>query len=173
MTAPVILALVGTQAGLGAIGAYNQGKAGKDAANYRAAVAGNNAIIAEQNAQLELRRGAIEEHEQRTRTAQLIGAQIAGYGAAGIDVASGTALRTQEATAELGETDAVTTRNNAQRRAYGWRTEAQNMRSESAFETVAGRNIYRAGQLGMVTSLVGGAASVGDKWATYENAGIK
>lgn len=50
---------------LGAYGSYKSGVAENEAAQYGAAVARNNAIVAENNAQLELARGNIMEQRAR------------------------------------------------------------------------------------------------------------
>jgi hypothetical protein len=168
---PVTWLLIATAAsgGIAAVGAIRQSQAEKQAADYRAAVARNNAIVSEENAKLELQRGVIEEQELRQNTAQLIGAQRAGYAGAGVEGA--TPLRVQTDTALLGEVDALTARNNATRRAYAARTQAQNFESEAAFETVGGRNARRAGDLNALGSLVSGASSTGSKWQSYKQSG--
>ena len=167
-----MLILTAASAGIAAKGAMNQGKAEQIGADYRAAVASNNAIVSEQNAKLEEQRGAIEEQAQREKTAQLIGAQRAGYAASGLDISGGTPLRVQGDTAQIGEVDALTVRNNAMRKAYAYRTQASNFESESGFETAGGKYARDAGNLKAFGSLVGRASSVGDKWVGYKDKGL-
>ena len=166
-----VMILTAASGAIAAKGAMNQGKAEQIGADYRAAVAGNNAILAEQGAKLEEGRGKIEEQQQREKTAQLVGAQRAGYGAAGLDIAGGTPARIQADTAQIGEVDALTVRNNSMRKAYAYRTQVTNFESESQFETAGGKYARSAADLQSFGSLVGAASSSSSKWAAFKDKG--
>jgi len=70
-----------------------------------------------------LARGSIEEQRYRREIAQIVGAQKATFGARNVTV-SGTALDLLSDTAQVGEEDALTIRNNAAREAWGYRNQA-------------------------------------------------
>jgi hypothetical protein len=108
------VALIG--AAIGVAGDIAQGK--QDAAtgetNRRLGLAqANDALL----------RGTIEETRYRRQIAQIIGAQKAAFGHRNVAV-SGTALDILSDTAQIGEEDALTIRNNAAREAWGYRHQA-------------------------------------------------
>ena len=126
----------------GAFGAYSTGQANAGAASYQAAVARNNAAVAEQNAQYALQSGRIEEQTRRQKTAGIIGEQRAKMAASGIDIGSGTPLNLQESTAQVGELDALTIRNNAMRKAYGYRVQASDFDANAGLLDMQASNIF-------------------------------
>ena len=67
-----------------------------------------NAKAAENEKSQVAQQGIQEEQKSRLQTAAVIGAQRAGYGAAGLDSNSGTAATVQAQTAQAGEYDALT-----------------------------------------------------------------
>lgn len=140
------------------VGQYQSGQ-------YQAAVARNNAIIAEQNAQFALQKGQVEAENQNYKTRAIIGQQKANEAAAGIDVNSGSALEVRSSTAELGHLDALTILNNAAAQAAGYRAQKMNFEAESALDK------SKAGY-GLASSLIGGGASLSDKWLSYQQKGI-
>lgn len=168
------LALAATVVGAGAsaYGAYQQGQAQSEAAQYQAAVARNNQTIANQNAQYAVQEGQAMEQAKREQTAQMIGTQRAQAGALGLDPNSGSALRLQKDTSRLGETDALTIRNNAARASYGYTTQGINFSNQGQLDMMTAKNAAAGGQLGAFSSLIGGASSVSDKWLRYKQAGI-
>lgn len=70
-----------------------------------------------------LLRGTIEEARYRRQIAQIVGAQKASFGQRSVAV-EGTALDLLADTAQIGEEDALTIRNNAAREAWGYRNQA-------------------------------------------------
>lgn len=134
------------------------------AASYQSAVARNNQTIADYNARLATFQGQQSEQIAREKTAQMIGAQRAGFGAANIDVNSGSALRTQTDTARLGEMDAQTIRANAARSSWSYTTQGQAYGAQAAMDQAAGRDKA-------FSSLIGGAAQFADKWSAYKSQG--
>ena len=71
----------------------------------------------------ELLRGSLEEQRYRREVAQIVGAQKAVFGARNVAV-TGTPLDLLSDTAQIGEEDALTIRNNAARQAWGYRNQA-------------------------------------------------
>ena len=137
----------------------------QQSAEYQAQVARNNQYVADQNADLALFRGRQEVGISRQRTAQMIGAQVAGAGASGVDVNSGSPLRAQQDTARLGEMDAQTIADNAARSAWGLRNQSNSYGAEAQADLALGR-------MGAMKSLIGGASNFAGKWSAYQQAGV-
>lgn len=143
--------------GAGAAAQYQSGQ-------YTSQVARNNQVVANQAADLATFKGDQAIGISRERTAQTIGAQIAGAGASGVDVNSGTPVRVQSDTARIGEMDVQTIRANAARTAWGYRTQAQNFGNEAELDTAKGEQ-------GVFQSLIGGGANFAEKWSKYRQQG--
>lgn len=147
---PAVIALAG--AGVAAYGQHQTGQ-------YQRAIADQNAQLAEQSAIDASRRGAIEEEQHRARVRAILGAQRAAFGASNVVSSSGSPLGLLADTAQFGEADALTIRNNAAREVFGYRTEGQGARLRSRMYGRGAR--YEAGG----TLLAGGAQAYG-YWRT-------
>jgi hypothetical protein len=158
-------------AGMGAVGAIQQGKAAKAQGNYQAQVAANNQVIAERAAQDALDRGKQAEAQQRLKGRQIIGAQRAALAANGVLVDEGTAGQITEDQAGINEVDALNTRVNAEREAYNYRLQGANAGNEGQLALIKGRNAEDAAFFNATGSILGGAGSVADKWYRYDKAG--
>lgn len=108
------LQLIG--AGIGGAGQLQQGKI-DDAAGE------TNRRLADAQANDAILRGSREESVYRRQIAQIVGGQKAAFGSRNVAV-SGTPLDILSDTAQLGEEDALTIRNNAAREAWGYRNQA-------------------------------------------------
>ena len=109
----------------GSIGtAYSQASALKATGAYRLAVADTNAKIADLSAKQTLEAGDIAASRKNLETQGRVGAIRAAQGASGIDVNTGSAKLTQIGTQFAGNIDELTIRNNAARRAWGYKTQA-------------------------------------------------
>lgn len=159
-------------AGTSAIGAASQGRAQAQAAQYQAAVARNNQAVAEWQAQDALARGRVAEQNQRMKTSQFTGAQRAAAAASGVDVNSGSAADLQADAAMLGELDALTVRSNAGREAWGHRVNAANAGANAGMLDWQGKQARAAGDWTAVSSIIGGASSLADKWLTFKTKGV-
>lgn len=137
-----VVSLIGT--GVAAYSAYDAGQAQKAAAK-------ENARLADEQAVDTRRRGAIEEDRRRELTRRQLGAQRAALGANNVVGSTGTPLGLLGETAEYGELDALTIRNNAAREAFGYRVDAANSRTR-------GRIASRQGSFGAASTLLGGGA---------------
>lgn len=86
MAAASTVALVATIAStaVGAMGAYQQSQAAKAQAEFQAAQARNNAIIARQDADAIKARGDVAEQDHRRKVAQAVGAARAAQGGSGL-----------------------------------------------------------------------------------------
>ncbi len=121
-TAALVLSAAGT--GTQVYGQYQSGR-------YQSDVMRNNAIIQRRMADDAQRRGENEENRHRMKVAQLKSRQRAQMAAKGLDISQGTPSLILEDTAEMGELDALTIRNNAEREVYGLKTRAQNTESQA------------------------------------------
>ena len=136
------VALAGTA--VSAYGAYQQGQTQKKIANY-------NAKVGELNADDAIQRGAIAADQQRAKVRQILGTQRAVMGASGAEVGSGTLGKVLEQTSTLGELDARQIEVNAQREAWGLRT-------QGALGRVEGDAAAEAGTLNAFGSLLTGGS---------------
>jgi hypothetical protein len=90
----------------------------------------------------------------------------------GIEIDSGSPLDVLMDTAQLGELDALTIRANAEREAYGFRSQQGNLTAQAGLTQMAGRNAVTAGYIGAGSTLLSSAATAGDRAATYKKYGI-
>lgn len=149
MCEPMTIAAIATAAGA-AYSAHSQNQAGK----YNAAVANENAKLAEGSAQDAIAQGEADVARYRTQIRALRGRQRAAIGSSNIEL-SGSPLDIMVDTATIGELDVQTIRNNAARNAYGFRTQGLNFRAQAKLDRYAGRT----GAIG--TLLTGGAQAYG------------
>jgi hypothetical protein len=139
---------------VGALGAVGQIKQGQDAKRTGQI----NAQLGIVQADDALSRGGVEEGRYRRQIAQIAGAQKAEIGARNVKGDSGTALDLLGDTAQIGEEDALTIRNESAREAWGYRFQAN---ESNRYGRSALRNSYaQAGS----TLLTGAAQSYG-LWA--------
>lgn len=117
-----------------AVSAYSQ----KKNADYQADIANYNADVAENSANDAINRGNADAAQQRARARQLSGTQTATLAASGVDLGGGTAVDIFSQTAGMGELDALTAVNNAQRQAYGLQAQAAGQRSQAQAATASG-----------------------------------
>lgn len=188
LTTLATMALVSSTlgAGMSAISQYQAGKYNAAVAQNQQVIAQNNQIlaqrnqnIAKQNADLALEQGQAQEQAQRQKTAQMIGAERAAMGASGVDLGSGSALSVQTSTAETGELDALTIRNNSmlQSRNYlnqaeNFGTEAMNFANQASSYGVQAELANSQANWGVANSILGGASGVSDKWLSYQRWGV-
>lgn len=148
------------------------GGAGQQAAyNYKAQVALNNKKIAEQNARYALQAGENEALISGMKTRAQLGTTLARQGASGLDVNSGSAVDVRESEAEIGSFNQMMIRANAARTSYGYKTQAMNFQAEAVSDKMAGENAMTAGEIGGLSSLIGGGTAVADKWYKFTEAG--
>lgn len=176
MAAPIlaVVSLAATVAGgvMQYQAAQQQAQAQADAARYQAEVANANRKVNEQNAAYERQKGDVDAMNQDLKNAGQQGKVLAGLAANGFDVNTGTNLGIQESTEKLGRLDTLTTRNNAERKAYAYDVAAKNDESTAGLYEMQAANAEKAGSLNAFTSLIGTASSFGDKWMSYKNQGV-
>jgi len=126
------------------------GIAAKNALNYQAQVAQNNAIIAKQNADYAMESAHAKTAAVAMKEAEVGGAIKASQAAGGVDVNTGSNKAVQISQRELGKLDTETEMSKGQLAAYGYRTQAMNYQAQS--------NLYKAEAPGALAGSVLGAA---------------
>jgi alkanesulfonate monooxygenase SsuD/methylene tetrahydromethanopterin reductase-like flavin-dependent oxidoreductase (luciferase family) len=175
MAAPLAIVGIGAAAAgavTGAFGSYESGQAQKAAYTYQAGVASINAQIARQNADYAIAAGETAAQQQAMKVRATIGSTRAAQGASGIDVNTGTSVDVRASEADIGSEDIAITRNEALRKAYGYQVEGMQYETQSTLDKYAATNAAFAGDIGAVTSILGGASSVSTKWQQASQAGI-
>ena len=139
------VSLLGT--GLSAYGQYRSGQAQKAAYDYNAKVAEGEAVTASAGA-------AREEEVHRAKLQRMLGTQRALYGAAGVDITSGSPLLTMMSTAEEGEREAEFIK-------YGGEVSATEKLNEARLNKFYGKQAYKSGLWGAGSTFFTGLGSAG------------
>jgi hypothetical protein len=129
-------------------------------AGYQAQVARNNQMIADFYARRAEEQGRVDEQNQRVKAASLIGSQRAALAGQGGDINSGSPLDIATDTARAGTYDALTIRNNAALKAYGYRVQAMNNAADAGRYDLQAANTMAALPYGIGSSLLSGARSI-------------
>lgn len=129
---------------LSAIAQHQAAKARKKLAEYRATVARYQADDA-------IARGEMAVRRSRVRGRQLTSTARASLAGQGVDLGIGSAVDVEADIAYLTKFDEIIIRNNAAREAWGYRVQA----AEGGYQ---GRLAQREGELGAVTTILGGAS---------------
>lgn len=151
-TIAAVAAVVSTA--VGGYSAYQSGQSRKDAGE-------DNAEVQRQQSSDALQRGAIEGAAKRDKARRIAASQAEAAAMSNLAINTGTPLALLTETAGLGELDALTTLNNAQREAWGYKASSQ-------LEQYQGKAAGRAGVLNAGGTFLGGASSAyyGYKGAT-------
>lgn len=107
--------------------------------DYQKSIFDINARFADIQAKDAIMRGDKEAVALKTQAKKLIGKQRVSLAAQGVDIESGSALELQEDTAELAEADAMTIKNNAWKEAWGYRTQAFDLRNQGVFAKLSAK----------------------------------
>jgi hypothetical protein len=177
MASPPVLAgagIAGSALGAvtGAFGSWFGGQASSNLYQYQAAVAKINQQIAEQNAKYATAAGEVKAQESGMRTRAEIGQTRAVQGASGLDVNRGSAVEVRASEADIGAENTATIRSNAAREAYGYKVQGFQAGAQSTIYGMAAKNATIAGDIGAGSSILGGVASVSDKWLQASKSGI-
>lgn len=162
---PGTLAIAGIAGGAASAGgALLGGIAQGNASSYQAAVARNNAIIANQNADYAEQAGYAQA-DATARRGAATGAKIKTAQAANnVDVNTGSAKRVQVGQAETSELNTETVLNNAELTAYGYRSQATGFTAQAGLESQEAEEAPIGGALNATGDLLSSASSVGLKW---------
>lgn len=108
------------------------------AAQANAAQMEFNASIAEENARRAIERSQIEQEEQDRLTRGMIGEQMAAQAASGVNVGTGSPLRTRLVARELGRLDALNVRQAGEIESYNYKAQAAGLRAQAKAEKMGG-----------------------------------
>ncbi len=161
--------VIGT--GISAIGALQQSHAQEANANYQAQVSANNAIVAQQNAQLAAESGEAKAEATGLQNRAQMGAILAAQSAGGIDVDSGSAVDVRATQREMGRLSEITDQSNAALQQYGYRTQATNFQAESQLQRAEAQQAAAAGPLAATGSLLGGAGTAANRFLWMQQNG--
>ena len=184
---PFTIAAIGiaasvASAGVGAVGAIQQGQAQASAANFNAQVARNNAIAAQNQLTLQQQGAAVQEQanaqqsaaeasQLRVNNLRAIASQANNMGASGIDPSGGLDVLTDTAT--QGEMDAMNREYRGQLadyqdnfqstvNTYNSQTQIGNYQSQAQLDSMQASNASTGAAFGAAGSLLSGAASLGN-----------
>jgi hypothetical protein len=151
----------------GFVGSMQQASAQKEAAEYSSAVARNNQIIAQQNAERSAQAGRVQAQSRDLRTRAVVGQIEASQGASGIDLGSESSKEVRQSAEQLGRFDARTVLDNAMLTSRAETVQASNFGAEAELQKqkAASINPFMSG----VGSLLGGATSFADKWTRFKS----
>lgn len=146
----------------GAIGSEAKGQSEAQMYNYQAGVAKVNAQIAKQDANYALEVGGVQGQQAGMRERATIGATRAGFGASNVSGGSKNAVIASEI--EVGQQNQGIIAANAAKRAYGYEVGAAGDTATAGALGFAAGNAKTAGNIGAVSSILGGVSSVSSKW---------
>lgn len=158
--------LTGARATSVAIGQFSQA----GAANARGAFQQNqydrNATLAATQATQSIAEGDVAAGQRLTAGREEVGADRASFGAQGVSVDSGSAADVQANTARFSALDAMTMRNNAARKAWGYQVEAQNYTEQGILAKLGGENTAEGLRSQAVGTLLTGASEMYDLYTS-------
>lgn len=174
---PVTLAVISigaTAAGavVSAVGSNRQGRAQQTAYNYQAAIADRNRVIAGQNADYARWTGEVEAQRSGLKTSWEISRAKAGQGKSNLDVNFGSATQVRDSMHQIGWQDQEVIRSDAAKRAYIYEQEGENQGTQAIMYRRAGEDARRAGNLGAVSSILGGISNVSSRWMQASTMGV-
>ena len=146
-------------AGMSAYGALQSGNAGYQSGMYQAAVAMNNAAIANQMADREGFAGEVASGLESMRGGARVGDEKAAMAANGVDVNSGSAVDVAVSQRMQSKLSADTTMNNALLKAYGYLVQAQSDMAQAQLDVMGANNKRSAGRISAFGDLLSGASS--------------
>ena len=143
-----------------------------NAYRYKAGIATLNQTIAKQNAAWAVNAGGVKAANFGLKAGQEIGQTKAVQGASGLDVNTGSAEAVRESQTDVAKYDQGMIRADAAHTAYGYDVEAAKYGAEASMDTSAAANQDTAGQLGVLSSIIGTVGSVASKWTQGSMIGI-
>jgi len=152
----IISAVVGVAGtAYSAYSSYEKGEAEEEAYDEQAAAAGAEAKAKREQA-------AREEEIHREKLKRLMGTQRAVFGAAGVDISSGTPLSILLETAEEGEREAEYIR-------YGGNVEAVRSEQQARLYSLYGSQASKIGTMGATSTFLTGLGSAGMNYSKMVN----
>lgn len=166
LAAIALLQSVGAVGGM--FGAYNSAVSDRAGLRHQAAIDRINAGIADLGARSEMEQGQYQVARLTRDAGNIKSRQRVAMAANGVDLTEGSAAEVLASTDVLKEIDKSQIEANAIRSAWGYRTEALNLRSRAAMADTTADNISPT--TAAFTSLLGSAGSVAQGWYNYAQA---
>lgn len=151
-------------AAVAAYATYSQGQQQSKIASANANIASQNAAINNQNAIVAENQGAAAGAAQELKARQANSTLRASAGSNGLDVNSGTVGALQDQNTSMGEFNALTSRNNAAREAWGYQVQATNSTNQANIDQFSSKSDAMNGYLGAGAQLITGAGSAGSNY---------
>lgn len=165
--AAIPLAITAIATAVSTYSAVSSANAQAEAASYQAQVAANNAKIAGYNANAAVDSGNQQLQAAREQASQRQGMIRAVMGAGGIDLNSGSALRTQEGVAEVDQLNQATILSNAARSAWNYRNQGSDFTAQSQLDTMRSSQAETAGLMGGFSTMLSGAGTFANQWNKF------
>lgn len=164
--------ILGAQAvggGLSAVSAFGAAASQRSGLRYQAEAAELNAVTAERQAAAAMERGQFQVNQVRRAGSQAKGTAVQQYAKDGVDLTAGTPAEVLTSIDILSEQDAQQAEINAIREAWGYRTSAENERSQARSARATASAISPG--MAAATSLLGTATSVATSYYGFKQAG--
>lgn len=156
-------------AGSDAIGSYFGARTARTNARSQAAISRINARISDLRAKDALMTGQRQEQARRMQTTQQKSAAKVAMAANGIDLGSDVATNLLASTDYVGEVDANAIAANAIKSAWGYQTEASNLRTQGSMLDSQADQISPT--LSAINSLIGSASRAAPQWYQMKRGG--
>jgi len=159
----------------GVLGARSAKAAGNSAFQmglYQAGIAKQNAEYARQNADIASVEGEQSAMKYGMKARQQAGDIAAAQGASGLDVNSGSAKDVRESQHLVSTMDMDQIRRNAAKAAFDYRVTAANYEQEAMMSLMGAQNAKSAANTNALSSIIGSASSVADKWLRGKEVGM-
>lgn len=172
-TALTAISLGGSMLGgvLGAEGAKTSADASANMYKYKAGVARVNSQIEQSNAEWALMAGESKGMQAGLEYAQRKGGILTTQGASGFDVNAGSNTRVRDSEGTIAQYDQSNIAVNAKRESQSYQNRAYSAEAEAGLADMGATNAQKAGDIGVMSSILGGATSVANKWLQAKNAG--
>lgn len=148
-------------------GVKAEAKGNAQAELFNAGMAATNAKTALMNADYAGEAGAITSGIQGMKTRQAVAGILAGQAAGGVDVTSESAVNVRASESQKGMFDAMTIQSNAAREAYGFQTEAVNLRAQEKLHRNNAVYTKQAGDITAKSTLLSGIGTASNSFAEY------
>lgn len=158
--------------GLSAASASSQGKSQSAMYGYQSQISRINEQIAKDNASHAFVEGSIQRQQYGQKSAAQQAAIVTAQSGSGLDINSGTAAAVQDSQRQIGLMDQNQISANTGRKAQGYLIDAAKSGAQAANYDAASANARKAGNLGVMSSIIGTAGSVADKWMYASKLGM-
>lgn len=164
--ADILTGLMGAGSIMQTVSAYKGAEQDKAAYKYQSVVDSNNSQIAQEQSADAIRNGQVEAMTAGLRTAQLEGRQRNMYAGANIDASQGSPLNVLSDTLFLGRRDAGIIMDNANKKAWGYKVQAQNYKDNAGLlnDRADATDPWKAGLSTLLTT----GGTVAAKWYSMD-----